>query len=103
VNFASVKSLFEELWGYAYLRDRPFRDLLALLETGVKYAEWTGLNDAQRDVLRQAFSDLARWMLDDETVDGHRDRFADHDLDVTGPLRPRPGQKLRVRVEVIED
>ncbi len=102
-SFASVKSLIEELWEYAYVRDRPFRDLLALLDAALKRAELMEFSETQRDVLSQAFADLPRWMLDDTAVEGHIDRFAEHDVDITGPLRAITGKRVRVTLEVIEE
>lgn len=102
-SFASAKSVVEELWEYAYLRDRPFRDLLALLDAALKRAELTELSETKRDVLGQAFSALPRWMLDDTTVEGHIDRFAEHDVDIIGPLRATTGKRVRVTFEVIEE
>lgn len=102
-SFASAKSLIEDLWEYAYLRDRPFRDLLALLDAALKRAELLEFSGTQRDVLSQAFSDLPRWMLDDTTVEGHIDRFAEYDVDITGPLRATTGKRVRVTLEVIEE
>jgi hypothetical protein len=100
-NFASAKSFIEELWEYAYLRDRPFRDLLALLDAALKRVELNDLNQTQRDVLSQAFSDLPRWMLEDTTVEGHIGRFAEYDIDITGPLRTSTGKRVRVTFEVL--
>lgn len=102
-SFSSAKSLIEDLWEYAYLRDRPFRDLLALLDAALKRAELIELSETQRDVLRQAFSDLPRWMLEDTTVEGHIDRFAEHAVDIMGPLRVTKGKRVRVTFEVIEE
>jgi hypothetical protein len=102
-SFASAKSLLDQLWDYAYLRDRPFRDLLALLEGALKPVELESLRDAQREAIRQAFDDLPRWMLDDSTVEGHIDRFAEEDIDPTAPVRGTPGKKVRVTIEVIEE
>ncbi len=102
-SFASAKNLIEDLWEYAYLRDRPFRDLLALLDAALKRAELMEFSETQRDVLSQAFSDLPRWMLDDTTVEGHIDRFAEYDVDITGPLRATTGKRVRVTFEVIEE
>src|SRR5262249_42073445 len=101
--FASTKRLVEELWEYAYLRDRPFRDLLALVDAALKRADLAGFQEEQRKVVRQAFSDLPRWMLDEAAVEGHVLRFADHDIDITGPLRTTPGKRLRVKIEVVEE
>lgn len=101
LSFATTKRLIEDLWGYAYLRDRPFRDLLALLDAALKRVDFTTLHKTQRDVLRQAFSDLPRWLLDESTVQGHIERFAEHDIDVVGPLRSATGRKLRISIEEI--
>ncbi|HJT76146.1 MAG TPA: hypothetical protein VJ739_03000 [Gemmataceae bacterium] len=102
-SFASAKGLIQELWEFAYLRDRPFRDLLGLLDAALKRAELSELSDCQRDVLRQAFADLPRWMLDEGTVEGHVDRFAEHGVDIIGPLRIATGKKVRVTFEVVDE
>ncbi|MBM4070492.1 MAG: hypothetical protein FJ271_16280 [Planctomycetes bacterium] len=101
-SLASTKGHIEELWEYAYLRDRPFRDLLALLDAALKRAALPDLNTAQRDVLRQAFADLPRWMLEDATVDDHIDRFAEHDVDIIGPLRATRGKRFVVSFEEVK-
>ncbi len=102
-NFSSSKGTLEELWGYAALRDRPFRDLLALLDAALKRTELGQLSDTQRDVIRQAFCDLPRWMLDDSAVEAHIERFADADIDILGPVRCREGQRVRVTFEEITE
>ena len=102
-SFISAKSLLEELWDYAYLRDRPFRDLLALLDAALKRAELGEFDESQRDVLRQAFADLPRWLLDDAILASHIERFAEHNVDITSPLRAASGKKVRVTIEVIEE
>jgi hypothetical protein len=101
--FATVKQMLEELWGYAYLRDRPFRDLLALLDAALKRASLVDLKENERDVLRQAFRDLPKWMLDICTVDEHIIRFADQGVDITSPLRPINGKQIRMKIEVIKE
>jgi len=101
--FASAKHMLDDLWEYAYLRDRPFRDLLALLDAALKRAELAEFKEVQRNVLRKAFCDLPRWILDEATVEGHIIRFADHDVDITSPLRSSHGKRLRVKIEVIEE
>lgn len=102
-NYASVKGALEELWDYAYLRDRPFRDLLALLEAASKRAELAQFSETQRDAIARAFHDLPRWMLDEDTVTAHVERFADQDIDITGPIRSGHGQRIRVIFEEVKE
>ncbi len=99
---AAAKDALERLWAYAPLRARPFRDLLGLLEAALKRTELSQLTTTQRDVLRQAFSALPRWILDDETVEDFIDKFADHEIDITGPLRPMTPKRVRVIFQPIE-
>jgi hypothetical protein len=102
-SFLASKDKLEELWKYAHLRDRPFRDLLALLTAAIKNAALSDLTDVQRDVLRQAFADLPKLYLDDDLVGSHIDRFAEHAIDeVLSPIRAASGKRLRVTIEEIE-
>jgi hypothetical protein len=101
-SYASARGLLEDLWEYAYLRDRPFRDLLGLLEAALKGRERTDFHEPQREVLLKAFADLPRWLLDEDAVEGHIERFAEQDVDVTAPLRGLRGQRLRITVEGID-
>ncbi len=102
-SFLASKDKLEELWKFAHLRDRPFRDLLALLTAAVKNAQLTWFTDVQRDVLRLAFADLPKLYLDDDLVGSHIDHFAEHALDeVLGPIRAASGKRLKVTIEEIE-
>jgi hypothetical protein len=88
VNFMEAKDKLKDLWKYAHLRDRPFRDLLALLQAAIQSADVAAIGQNQRDVLHQAFADLPKLCLEDNLVEQHIDRFAEHDLDgVVGPIR----------------
>jgi hypothetical protein len=102
-NFLAAKKLTENLWEYAYLRDRPFRDLLALVDAALKRTDLLQLSQVQRDSIRQAFADLPRWLLDEDTVEKHIELFAEHDVDITGPLRSTNGRKVRVTFEEVAE
>jgi len=102
-SFLVAKRFVENLWEYAYLRDQPFRDLLALVDAALKRAELPQLSQAQRDSVREALSDIHRWLLDEDTVEEHIERFAEHDVDITGPLRSTTGRKVRVTFEEVAE
>lgn len=102
-SFLSVKHKLDELWGYARLRDRHFRDLLSLVTTAIKKTELSAITPVQRDVLRQAFIDLPRLFLDDAVVEQHIDRFAEHAIDqVLAPIQAPKGKRLKITIEEID-
>jgi hypothetical protein len=102
-SFLTAKHKLRELWNYAHLRDRAFRDLLSLLSTAINSAELPEIGLTERDVLRQAFADLPRLFLDDALVEQHIDRFADQGIDrILDPIRPAKGKKIKVIIEEIE-
>src|SRR5260370_1042594 len=49
-SFFSAKDRLQELWAMAPYRDRPFRDLLGLLDAAIKKVDLTAFSQAQRDV-----------------------------------------------------
>ena len=97
---AAAKKAIRSLWDYAVFRDRPFRDLLAAIDAAVRHRSIDEFVTAQRDVLGSAFGDLAKWLLGDEEVGKHLDRFAEHNIDILAPVTPRPAVE-RERFEVI--
>ncbi|OAI47171.1 hypothetical protein AYO44_09975 [Planctomycetaceae bacterium SCGC AG-212-F19] len=101
-SFLSAKYKIEELWQYAPVRDRAFRDLLALLHAALKHIELVALSQSQRDVLRQAFADLPKMFLDDDLVGQHIERFAEQDIDIQGPLRPSTPKRIEVTFKEID-
>jgi hypothetical protein len=102
-SFLASKDKLEELWKYAHLRDRPFRDLLALLTAAIKNADLSDITAVQRDVLRQAFADLPKLYLDDASIEAHIDSFAEHAIDaVVSPIRATLGKRMKVTIEEIE-
>lgn len=101
-SFLAARYKLEELWQYAPVRDRAFRDLLGLLDAALRRTEWVDLSQSQRDVLRQAFADLPKMFLDDDLVGQHIERFADQAIDVLGPLRPATAKRIEVSFKEIE-
>jgi hypothetical protein len=102
-NFLEAKDKLKDLWNYAYLRDRPFRDLLALLQASVTSGNLSDFGSHQKDVLRQAFADLPKLFLEDKLVEQHIDRFAEHELDgVVAPIRQPQGKRLRITIEEVD-
>jgi hypothetical protein len=101
-NYLVVRSLLDDLWGFAKHRDAPFRDMLAMLTAATKYTSLDSFDETQRDALRTAFVDLARWPLNDSTVLSHIETFAEHGIDITGPIRNAETKKFRVIVEEVD-
>jgi hypothetical protein len=100
-SYLLSRSTLDELWGCAKHRDVPFRDLLAMLTAALKHRELSNFDDGQKNVLRTAFSHLPTWLLEFDVVDDLIDRFADHDIDITGPIAPATQKKFRVIIEEI--
>jgi hypothetical protein len=91
----------EELWKFAALRDQPFRDLLAALEAALRDHTISDFSDHQRNVLRHAFADLTRWLLEENAVEAHLAKFADTKIDILGPVR-KTARKFRIVIEEID-
>jgi hypothetical protein len=103
VHFLEAKDKLKDLWNYAHLRDRPFRDLLALLHAAILYAALDDLGPKQRDVLQLAFADLPQLFLKDSLVEQYIDCFAQHDLQgVVGPIRQPPEKRVDFTIKEID-
>jgi hypothetical protein len=101
-SFLAAKHKLQELWEYAAVRDRPFRDLLGLLDAATRYADLPNFTPAQRDILRQAFADLPRLYLGDDLVKEHIHHFAEHGVDILGPIRPTLPKRIEVTFRELE-
>jgi hypothetical protein len=101
-SYHAARSALDELWSYAKHRDRPFRDLLGMLTAATKRTDIEVFDNTQRDVLRGAFADLSRWLLDYDAVLRHIESFAEHGVDITGPLRSQPTRRLKITIEEAE-
>jgi len=102
-SYEAMVTTLSELWEYAAYRDRPFRDLLGLIEATLRYRSTKEFIPEQRKVILDAFSDLSRWHLDQSRVDEHLEQFMVHNLDIESPLRAPKGKKVRISIEIIED
>lgn len=102
-SFLAVKQKLHELWNYAQVRDRPFRDLLGLLTVATKATEVRSFTQNQRDALGLAFADLPRLFLSDSLVEEHIDRFADNGIDqIMQPVAEMKGKRLKITIEEID-
>jgi hypothetical protein len=101
-SYMTMRSSLEELWDFARYRDLAFRDLLAILDAATKYGDINRFNNNQRDALRIAFQDLPIWHIGIEDVDRTIERFAEFDVDITGPIRQQASKKYRVVIEEID-
>jgi hypothetical protein len=102
LNYIACRDALGALWEHAHLRDVPFRDLLAALSAAVNHTEFADFDESQRDVLRTAFTDLPRWLIEQAIVIEHLERFADHGVDILGPIRSQPKIAYRVVIEEID-
>lgn len=101
-SYMTMRSSLEELWDFARYRDLAFRDLLAILDAATKHVDINRFNNNQRDALRNAFQDLPIWHIGIEDVDRTIERFAEFDIDITGPIRQQASKKYRVVIEEID-
>lgn len=101
-NYLAARSSLDELWGYAKYRDIPFRDLLSILTAATKYTPLKNFSSTQRDVLRDTFRDLPRWLLDYDTVLAHIEKFAEYDIDITSPIKEVSPKRFKVTIEEVE-
>ena len=99
LNFMACCAVIERLWAFAKYRDVPFRDLLGILTAALKGRELSDFDSTQKDVLRSAFSLLPIWFLEYEAVEDMIGKFADHDIDITGPISQKPPKRFRIIVE----
>ena len=86
--FAETVASLKELWPLAVYRAQPFKDLLGALDAALRYRSLGEFEPHQRDALRTALSDLPKWHLADSEVESHLRRFAEHGIDITGPVTP---------------
>jgi hypothetical protein len=100
--YAAAVDAIKELWSLAPLRDQPFRDLLAALDAALRHGSITDFNTTQRNVIRSAFTDLPRWLLDEGAVADHLARFVEQDISVLGPIVPRANKRLRITIEELD-
>lgn len=101
-SYLAVRSHLKDLWQLAKVRDRPFCDLLAILDAATRLAELADFNFTQRDVIRNAFQSLPKWLIGEDEVIEHIQKFAEFGIDITGPIRQKPGKKLRITIEEVE-
>jgi hypothetical protein len=101
--FASVLHSITNLWEFARLRDRPFRDLLAALDAALRHRVMREFGPTQQDALQIAFADLPRWHLDDETVACHLTRFVECDVDLLGPITSPSNKRFRITFDEVGD
>ena len=101
-NYLAAQSSLDELWNDAKHRNIAFRDLLGILTAATKFTPLEAFNQTQRGVLRDAFYELHSWPLSYDTVMGHIEKFAERDIDITGPIRKSPAKKLKVTIEEVE-
>jgi hypothetical protein len=100
-NYAAMRSTIEELWRFAKYRDMAFRDLLAMLDAATKHKDLEAFDPTQRDVLRSTFQDLPRWIIEYDVVQTAIQKFAEHGIDITGPIRQRTAKGYRITIEEI--
>ena len=101
-SYLAARSVLDDLWGFAKYRDAPFRDLLSILTAAIKHTPFEKFDGTQRDVLRNAFRELTRWLIDYNAVMGHIEKFAEYDIDITGPIRKAGAKKFKITVEEVE-
>jgi hypothetical protein len=95
-NFLASRYGLQELWDYATVRNRAFRDLLAALDAAVRYADFAAFSESQRTALNDAFDDLPKMFLEGDQVRRHLDRFAAEGIDILGPLRSKTSRRVEV-------
>jgi hypothetical protein len=101
-SYVAMRASLGELWAHAKNRDRPFRDLLAMLDAATRHVELDAFSQSQKDVLRSAFQDLPKWLLTDEEVMENIQKFAEFGIDITGPIRQTTRKRLRITVEEVD-
>jgi hypothetical protein len=97
-----AKTTLDELWKFAKYRDRAFQDLLAIIEPALKRREISDFNSTQRDILRTAFTYLPQWMIDYDVVEELTEKFAEHDIDITGPITTLQNKRFKITIEEID-
>ena len=102
-QYESAVAALTELWPFAVYRDRPFRDLLGLLEASLRYRAIAEFNQDQRDAIKAAFTDLVHWHVDQSQYDQLLERFVESDIDIEAPLRAMNGKTVRVVIEIADD
>jgi hypothetical protein len=101
-SYLAVRSYIDELWKYAKARDIPFRDLLGMLTAATKYAEFDSFGATQLVILYEALGTLAGWMIEEDAVMKYIERFAEHDIDISGPIMTPAAKKYKISIEVVE-
>jgi len=97
-----MRSTLEELWRFAKYRDMAFRDLLGILDAATKHTELEAFNCSQRDILRNAFQDLPGWTIDYGAIEAAIQKFAEFEIDITGPIREKTAKSYRITIEEID-
>ncbi len=96
-QYYACRDALEGLWQYAAIRTEAFRDLLGMVEVAIRTSSLTALDTVQRDVLQSALINLNRIFVSRSDVDGHLRAFAEHGIDITGPITGRDAaQSFRV-------
>lgn len=93
---SEAKDRIIELWPLAAFRAPPFRSLLGAVDAALRYHTVSEFNDTQLRCLMDAFRDLPRNGLLQDDVSKHMRAFAEHAVDVTGPLRGRPRSAVQI-------
>jgi len=86
-HYYAARDALEALWKYASLRIEAFGELLGLVEAAVRGNTLCDLNATQRAVVDQALIHLSRPYVDQIEVDSLNKKFAEHHIDICGPLR----------------
>ena len=101
-SYLAMRLAIEELWRFAKYRDMAFRDLLAILDAATKHTDLGAFGPTQRNVLRSVFQDLPTWLIEYEVVESAIQKFAEHNIDISGPIRSTTPRRFRVTIEEID-
>ena len=101
-SYVAMRSTIDDLWRFARYRDMAFRDLLAIVDAATKHKDLDAFDPTQRDVLRSTFQELPRWIIEYDVVQTAIHKFADHGIDITGPIRQRTAKGYRITIEEID-
>jgi hypothetical protein len=100
--YTVARTCAKDLWDYARYRAQPFRDLLATLEIAITARNIRDFDANQKEAIRGAFEDLARWHLDDAAVLVHIGNFVEHNIDLAAPIKAHRAKRVRVSIEELE-
>jgi hypothetical protein len=91
-----------ELWAYTSLRSQAFRSLLGTLDAAIRHSTVADFGDGQLDCLMNAYAELPKNHLAQADVSARIRDFAAAGVDLTGPLRERIDESIRITIERVK-